>query len=375
MSKQQQTQKEVVFNKGVSPYSLTILFIIFGIIWISFSDLIIQQVSPDIVILSRLQTLKDSFFIIVAAVIIYKLNNDYLQNAHKTEMVSLAIQEERMRMLERLSGSIAHDINNPLLIIRGNSELIIELFAKQNSESEKLLKELQKIIDFSNTLKDYSPKNESELKSIYIKINTLRENAENIVNIFTLKKISSQELEMAAEAIITGCSRITNTVQRLSRITIENNVQEFDLKESILTAITLTRGHWIKVCSEIKLQYPEHSQIFIKGVESDFAHVFINLIINAVQAIEKTGQIEIVITPDYEKTIVIIEVTDNAHGIEPEILQKIGKESVSTKPVQNGAGLGLLRVTEIIRQNNGKISFQSELGKGTTVTIELPLKK
>lgn len=375
MSKQQQTQKEVVFNKGVSPYSLTILFIIFGIIWISFSDLIIQQVSPDIVILSRLQTLKDSFFIIVAAVIIYKLNNDYLQNAHKTEMVSLAIQEERMRMLERLSGSIAHDINNPLLIIRGNSELIIELFAKQNSESEKLLKELQKIIDFSNTLKDYSPKNESELKSIYIKINTLRENAENIVNIFTLKKISSQELEMAAEAIITGCSRITNTVQRLSRITIENNVQEFDLKESILTAITLTRGHWIKVCSEIKLQYPEHSQIFIKGVESDFAHVFINLIINAVQAIEKTGQIEIVITPDYEKTIVIIEVTDNGHGIEPEILQKIGKESVSTKPVQNGAGLGLLRVTEIIRQNNGKISFQSELGKGTTVTIELPLKK
>ena len=375
MSKQQQTQKEVVFNKGVSPYSLTILFIIFGIIWISFSDLIIQQVSPDIVILSRIQTLKDSFFIFVAAVIIYKLNNDYLQNAHKTEMVSLAIQEERMRMLERLSGSIAHDINNPLLIIRGNSELIIELFAKQNSESEKLLKELQKIIDFSNTLKDYSTKNESELKSIYIKINTLRENAENIVNIFTLKKISSQELEMAAEAIITGCSRITNTVQRLSRITIENNVQEFDLKESILTAITLTRGHWIKVCSEIKLQYPEHSQIFIKGVESDFAHVFINLIINAVQAIEKTGQIEIVITPDYEKTIVIIEVTDNGHGIEPEILQKIGKESVSTKPVQNGAGLGLLRVTEIIRQNNGKISFQSELGKGTTVTIELPLKK
>ena len=72
--------------------------------------------------------------------------------------------------------------------------------------------------------------------------------------------------------------------------------------------------------------------------------------------------------------IVTISIADNGCGIEPDVHDKVFEPFFTTKKQGEGSGLGLDIVKKIIDKHNGKIAFQSELGKGTEFTVELPVK-
>jgi two-component system NtrC family sensor kinase len=99
--------------------------------------------------------------------------------------------------------------------------------------------------------------------------------------------------------------------------------------------------------------------------------VFINLLINAIQAIEKKGKIKI---KTWEKDGSIwVTVSDTGCGIPRENQSKIFEPFFTTKEVGKGTGLGLSISYEIMQRHKGEISFESKEGKGTAFTIRMPV--
>ena len=133
-----------------------------------------------------------------------------------------------------------------------------------------------------------------------------------------------------------------------------------------LTAYS-TKGQNIKVTKELDSSLPK--------VRADFdqlQQVYINLILNAIQAMPEGGRLTIRTGTDgnWFKT----EVQDTGYGISPENMRKLFKPFFTTKDKGKGVGLGLFVCSEIIRRHQGRIEVQSKKGKGTTFTVYLPLR-
>ena len=118
----------------------------------------------------------------------------------------------------------------------------------------------------------------------------------------------------------------------------------------------------------------------IKGNANELRQVFTNIILNARDAIKKTlddkkRQGEIKIRAYQEGRSLVVEVQDDGCGISPQDIGKIFDPFFTTKDIGAGTGLGLSIGQRIIERHKGKIEAQSKVGKGTTMRIELPIKK
>jgi signal transduction histidine kinase len=107
---------------------------------------------------------------------------------------------------------------------------------------------------------------------------------------------------------------------------------------------------------------------------SQINQVFLNIITNAAQAIEGQGEI-VITTKVYDPEHVAISISDTGCGIPEENLSKIRDPFFTTKEVGTGTGLGLSIVDEIIRSHFGELQIESEVGKGSTFTVVLPIKR
>jgi signal transduction histidine kinase len=97
-----------------------------------------------------------------------------------------------------------------------------------------------------------------------------------------------------------------------------------------------------------------------------------NIIVNAAEAIHGSGTLTITTSHDAYRKMVFIEFTDTGEGIAEENLTRIFDPFFTTKDVGKGTGLGLATSYGIIEGHGGKINVKSEVGEGTTFTIELP---
>ncbi|HZD39086.1 MAG TPA: HAMP domain-containing sensor histidine kinase, partial [Terriglobales bacterium] len=117
----------------------------------------------------------------------------------------------------------------------------------------------------------------------------------------------------------------------------------------------------------------------IYGDVVSLQRVLINLLENAVDACSANGLIEITTRHSSTKTTAVsgitMEIADNGLGISPEILPKVFDLFVTTKPPGEGTGLGLVICQEIIKAHGGKIAIGSQFGKGTIVTVDLPVDR
>ena len=119
----------------------------------------------------------------------------------------------------------------------------------------------------------------------------------------------------------------------------------------------------------IKLSLTEAENVpKILGDAEFLRSVFNNLFINATQAIESDGKLNVKISPD--ENFVKIEITDTGNGIPAENLPKIFEPYFSTK--ETGTGLGLAIVYKIVEMHNGTIEVESKEGEGTKFTVRLP---
>jgi signal transduction histidine kinase len=135
------------------------------------------------------------------------------------------------------------------------------------------------------------------------------------------------------------------------------------------TSIHLVKG---KVCSRARLvrDYGELPQV--RGNAVQLAQVFVNLLVNAAQAMPESGGEIRLTTRVHDDARVRVEVRDTGCGIPAESLERIFEPFFTTKPVGEGTGLGLPISHGIIRALGGELSVESTVGEGTTFRILLP---
>lgn len=147
-----------------------------------------------------------------------------------------------------------------------------------------------------------------------------------------------------------------------------------DLRSTLDAALTMAAS---EVKHRASVDIDQEEPFSVLGSEAKLGQVFLNLIVNAAQAIDspdpRSQRIKIRITRDGEQ--VAIAISDTGSGIAPEHLGRIFDPFFTTKPVGSGTGLGLSICHSIIHELEGSIDVQSVLGEGTTFCVRLPLSE
>jgi two-component system, NtrC family, sensor kinase len=124
------------------------------------------------------------------------------------------------------------------------------------------------------------------------------------------------------------------------------------------------RSHIIKDYGQLPL---------VECIPSQINQVFMNILVNAAQAIERDGTITV--KTDATNDMIRIAITDNGKGIAPDHLTRIFEPFFTTKPIGKGTGLGLSLSYGIVQKHHGHIEAESDIGHGTTFFVWIPVKQ
>jgi len=138
-------------------------------------------------------------------------------------------------------------------------------------------------------------------------------------------------------------------------------------REIIEYVLLMIEPHADRLNVKIKLDLTDNPMLMCD--ENQLKQVFINLVQNAIESMPEGGIVNI--TSQVDKDFTTIYIKDKGCGIEPDKLQKLGEPFYTTK--ENGNGLGLMVTRKIIEEHNGQFFIKSELNKGTTVEVILPV--
>lgn len=257
---------------------------------------------------------------------------------------SMLIQQEKLAAIGQLAAGVAHEINNPLGYISSNlnslqkySEKIKGYFTSQDQLGKTLPPDYQQQLKASRKV---------------FKIDLLLDDLPDLI---------SDAFE--------GTERIKKIVLGMKTFSRADGEEAspVDINESLESAITIVWNE-IKYNSELERDFGDVPHV--NGFPQQLAQVFMNLMVNASHAIQEKGLIQLKSWHDGDK--VFVSVKDNGCGISEANLAKIFDPFFTTKAPGKGTGLGMSIAREIIEKHGGKISVQSEMGKGTEFTIFLP---
>jgi signal transduction histidine kinase len=167
-----------------------------------------------------------------------------------------------------------------------------------------------------------------------------------------------------------GLSRIREFVQSLKAFVREelDSPQVADLNQVLQATLRMLRHEFKHKC-EVRTELAPLPAL--SCFPTQLNQVFLNLLINAAQAIEQQGEIRV--TSGQEGDEAVVRITDTGIGMEPETLAKLFTPFFTTKPAGQGTGLGLSICYVIISRHQGRIDVESKPGRGTTFTVRLPL--
>lgn len=224
------------------------------------------------------------------------------------------LQTEKLAAIGRLVSGVAHELNNPLTSVMGYAQLL-------------------QTADVSQEIKD-------DLRSIY---QEAQRSAKIIENLLTFARKEKTE------------KRYTNINQ-------------------VLSDILQLRAYQLKVDNiELLRQLDEHVPSTM-AAPHQLQQVFLNLINNAHQAmLDYRGEGRLIVRSETDDDVIRVQVIDNGPGIAEDTLRNIFDPFFTTKEVGQGTGLGLSIAFGIVQEHGGRIWAESEVGKGTTFTVELPI--
>lgn len=284
--------------------------------------------------------------------------NDNLR-AKVQQQATLIVQAEKMASVGILAAGVAHEINNPLSFINSNLATIKSYFERIIT----LYGKMDAVASFLRTLAN--PAAEGLLKDL-----SVFKEKNKIKDIF-------EDLDCIADESIEGLNRIKMIVQDLKNFSRldETQFEKTDINNAMECALHMV---WSELKHKATIEKKLGDIPLINGFPQKISQVFLNLLINASQAIEKSGTITVETKLVHlgrrkEDRFVEINISDTGCGIPEENINKLYDPFFTTKPAGTGTGLGLSIVYEIIKAHNGKISVHSRLGEGSTFCIHLPL--
>jgi two-component system NtrC family sensor kinase len=271
------------------------------------------------------------------------------------------VQAEKMSSLGQLVAGISHEINTPLLYLANNAELIRER-----------LEPLRDFIGGCNAAFSIKPEQFSDRASYQTAF------------VLALKDVKmqlrDQELDAAVEEIqdltrdsIAGLGELTEMAQSLKDFSRLDRapIASFDVNAGLDKTLLIAKNI-VKHKATVNKFYGDIPEI--ECSPSKINQVFLNIITNAAQSIETQGEIAIT-TERHGDRHVAIRIADTGCGIPAEHLNKIRDPFFTTKEVGTGTGLGLSIVDEIVRSHDGELLVESVVGKGSTFTVVLPIRR
>jgi signal transduction histidine kinase len=245
--------------------------------------------------------------------------NHELQDANRTivDQQTAMVRTEKLSSLGRMAAGIAHELRNPLAVILGHAQLVgLKLQSGQTLAADQLQR----------------------------KVGSIEEQVQRADRI--IRSLSTYAREGTTE------------------------IRSVDLRSVIHDALELVRPQvkmdQVEVSTDLDTDLPP-----IRGNHDQLLQVFINLIVNAAQAMPKGGAVSLV-GRTLPEGVVTVNVTDTGCGIPPENLQKIFDPFFTTKPPGEGTGLGLSIIHGIVEGHGGTIKVGSEAHQGTTFTLQFP---
>jgi len=242
------------------------------------------------------------------------------------------VQSSKMAALGSLVAGVAHEINTPVGAVSSMHNTLMRAVDRLKIEMERCLTDV-------------------------------RVKSENVSSSFDV-------IEDANKVIQSGTERVTDIVRRLRSFARldEAELKEADINEGLEDTLTMIH-HEIKHNIRIIKNYGDIPKI--SCFPGRLNQVFLNILINAKQAVSGKG--EITLTTSTKNNKVYVEIQDNGEGIPRNHLNKIFDPGFTTKGVGVGTGLGLSICYQIIQDHHGEIMVESEVGKGTVFTVVLPM--
>lgn len=267
------------------------------------------------------------------------------------------IQREKMASIGLLAAGIAHEVNNPLGYVISNAAT----FDKYSKIYIDLLSQYRKLceISFENPPEEY------------IRLSEAIHNYEKKSKIDYI----NEDIKILIEESGAGLNRIANIVRGLKDFARLDQLQEFedyDLNQGIEKTLLIANNS-IKYHAKLELELKEIP--ILQAFGNEINQTILNLLLNSVHAIQSAKREGIIRIKTYRASdYVVLEIEDNGIGISEENLLKIFDPFFTTKPIGEGTGLGLSIAYDIIvNKHKGKIDVKSEVGKGTTFIVQLPV--
>lgn len=189
-----------------------------------------------------------------------------------------------------------------------------------------------------------------------------------------------EEVPFALKQSLEGLTRVTGIVKSMKQFSHPGTVdrQWANLNEQLESTLTVSRNEW-KYVAEVETKFDPNLPL-VHCLPAELNQVFLNMIVNAAHSIEecvsegKYPQGMITISTKRDGDWVEISISDNAKGIAPSIVEKIFDPFFTTKDPGKGTGQGLaLANNVVVDQHHGQIGVKSQLGKGTTFAIRIPI--
>jgi two-component system, NtrC family, sensor kinase len=286
--------------------------------------------------------------------------NKKLENALKQLETTQAqmIQSEKMASIGQLAAGVAHEINNPTGFVSSNlktlNDYTADLFALIGKY--RRCRESMQAAAASGAL---SPEFSAEL---------------NEITAFE-KKIDIDYLTTDTTALIGDCREGT---ERIKKIVLDlkdfahpgsDTLKPVDINAGLESTLNVVKNE-IKYKATVHRAFGEIPRVM--AFAQQLNQVFMNILVNAAQAIEKKGEIHI--RTCAMNGCVEIEIRDTGCGIPEKNLSKIFDPFFTTKEVGKGTGLGMHIAYNIVKKHNGTIAVQSQVGQGTTLTVRIPVE-
>lgn len=275
-----------------------------------------------------------------------KLSYEKLSKANEELVLSQSqlIQSEKMASIGILAAGVAHEINNPLGFVKSNLNILHEYITDIQKYHQEVNKQLT------------TEASQEWQKALIQKY--------DIDFIF-------EDVPSLLSSSVSGVEKMTEIVQDLKNFTRteEATKSRTDINAGLTTTLNMANN-------ELKYNCKVHVELgpvpIINAFPSKLNQVFMNLLINAGQAIKGNGNIYV--RTFQKESDIVIEVEDTGSGIAANVLTHIFTPFFTSKPIGKGTGLGLSISHEIVKQHNGRIEVSSEEGRGSCFSVYIPIK-
>lgn len=266
-------------------------------------------------------------------------------------------QCQKLASIGQLTAGVAHEINNPTGFVSSN------LGTLQGYQGD-----INRLIDLYRKLKDsiecgdQSPVSANVADQI-VKINAFEEE----IDLDYLREDIASLIDESKE----GTERIKKIVEDLKHFAHpgQDKIQDTDINKELTSTLNVVNNELKYKARVVKVF---NTLPIIMANPQQLNQVFINILVNAAQSIEKMGEIRI--TTKAVDRYVQVHISDTGCGIPEENLTKIFDSFFTTKGVGKGTGLGMNIAYNIIQKHKGDIQVKSRVGEGTTFILSLPVE-